>query len=101
MLTAVLRTPGVPRLFGASLVGRIPAGALGLLLILRTRELGGPYALGGAAAGALAAGMAFGAPLLGRRVDVRGQTGVLALGAALSTGALLALALLPEGAPGA
>ncbi len=92
---AVLRTPGVPRLFGASLVGRIPAGALGLLLILRTRELGGPYALGGAAAGALAAGMALGAPLLGRRGDVRGQTGVLALGAALSAGALLALALLP------
>jgi MFS family permease len=101
MLTLVLRTPGVPRLFGASLVGRIPAGALGLLLILRTRELGGSYALGGAAAGALAAGMALGAPLLGRTVDVRGQTGVLAAGAGLSAGALLGLALLPAGAPGA
>ena len=78
MLRSVLTTPGVARVFGASLVGRIPAGALGLLLILRVGEVGGGYGGGGLAAGAFALGLAAAAPLVGRIVDVRGQTGVLA-----------------------
>src|ERR671933_91313 len=99
MVSAVLRSPGVARVLVASLVGRIPAGALGLLLILRVRELGGGYADGGAVAGAFSLGYATAAPLVGRLVDARGQTRVLAATAAAASGALAALALAPDGAP--
>src|SRR4051794_41932855 len=78
MVRAVLRTPGVARVFAASLLGRIPAGALGLVLILRVRELSGGYADGGAVAGAFSLGYATAAPLVGRLVHARGQTRVLA-----------------------
>src|SRR3954463_9313913 len=113
MVRAVLRSPGVTRVFAASLLGRIPAGALGLLLILRVRELGGGYARGGgggrelgggdagggAIAGAFSLGYATAAPLVGRLVDARGQTRILAACAAAVGAALSALALAPSGAP--
>jgi MFS family permease len=99
MVRAVLRTPGVARVFAASLLGRIPAGALGLLLILRVRELGGGYADGGAIAGAFSLGYATAAPLVGRLVDARGQTRILAACAAAVGAALSALALAPSGTP--
>src|SRR3954451_3658160 len=86
MVRAVLRSPGVTRVFAASLLGRIPAGALGLLLILRVRELGGGYAGGGAIAGAFSLGYATAAPLVGRLVDARGQTRVPAACAAAGGG---------------
>jgi MFS family permease len=96
---SVLLAPGVARVFGASLVGRMPAGALGLLLILRTRELGGSFGAGGLAAAAFSLGLAVSAPAIGRAVDARGQTRVLAACAAAVAGALTALALLPGSAP--
>jgi MFS family permease len=98
-LRTVLLAPGVARVFAASLVGRLPAGALGLLLILRTRELGGSFGAGGLAAGAFSLGLAVSAPAIGRAVDARGQTRVLAVCAAAVAGALIALALLPSRAP--
>jgi MFS transporter len=97
MVRTVLSTPGVARVFLASMVGRIPAGALGLLLILRVRELGGGYADGGLVAGALSLGMGTAAPLVGRVVDARGQTRVLAATATVCGSALGALALVPAG----
>src|SRR3954451_10273347 len=99
MVRTVLSTRGVARVFLASMVGRIPAGALGLLLILRVRELGGGYAGGGLVAGALSLGMGTAAPLVGRVVDARGQTRVLALSATVCGGALATLALVPAGTP--
>src|SRR4051812_4810505 len=99
MVRTVLSTRGVARVFLASMVGRIPAGALGLLLILRVRELGGGYAGGGLVAGALSLGMGTAAPLVGRVVDARGQTRVLALSATVCGGALATLALVPAGPP--
>jgi MFS family permease len=99
MVRAVLNTPGVARVFAASLLGRIPAGALGLLLILRARELGGGYADGGAVAGAFSLGYASAAPLVGRLVDARGQTRILAACAAAVGAALSALAVAPAGTP--
>jgi MFS family permease len=99
MVRTVLSSPGVARVFYASMVGRIPAGALGLLLILRVRELGGGYAGGGLAAGALSIGMGAAAPLVGRVVDARGQSRVLALSATVCGGALAALALARHGTP--
>jgi MFS family permease len=99
MVRKVLTTPGVARVFGASLVGRIPAGALGLLLVLRVLELGGGYAAGGLVSGAFALGSGAAAPLVGRLVDARGQTRVLVVSTVTSAAALVTLALLPAGAP--
>jgi predicted MFS family arabinose efflux permease len=99
MLRNLLATPGVPRVFAASLVARLPAATIELLLVLRVRELGGSYAAGGIAAGACALGLAIGAPIVGRAVDVRGQTRVLAACTAVTVAALVALALVPAGTP--
>src|SRR3954454_12342604 len=99
MVRTVLSAPGVARVFSASMVGRIPAGALGLLLVLRVRELGDGFAHGGLVAGALSLGLRSAAPLVGRVVDARGQTRVLAGSATACAGALAALALVPAGMP--
>jgi len=99
VLRNLLSTPGVPRVFAASLVARLPAATIELLLVLRVRELGGSYAAGGIAAGACALGLAAGAPVVGRAVDARGQTRVLAICTATTVVALVALALVPAGAP--
>jgi predicted MFS family arabinose efflux permease len=100
-LRALLATAGVGRLLGASLLARLPAAAVGLLVLLRARELGGSYALGGVAAGALAAAMAISAPALARIADQRGQRAVLLRSAVVAAAALAGLAALPAGAPGA
>jgi MFS family permease len=97
MLRNLLTTPGVPRVFAASLVARLPAATIELLLVLRVRDLGGSYAAGGVAAGACALGLAAGAPVVGRAVDARGQTRVLAICTAITVAALLTLALVPAG----
>jgi predicted MFS family arabinose efflux permease len=99
VLRNVLNSPGVARVFTASLVGRIPAATVELLLVLRVRELGGSYAAGGIAAGACALGMAAGAPIVGRAVDARGQTKVLAICTAIAVAALATLALVPAETP--
>src|SRR3954453_23527928 len=99
MVRAVLRPPGVARVFAASLLGRIPAGALGLVLILRVRELGGGYGDGGAGGGPFPLAYAPAAPLVGRVVDARGQTRVLAATAVAVGAALAAVALAPAGTP--
>jgi predicted MFS family arabinose efflux permease len=99
VLRSLLTTPGVPRVFAASLVARLPAATIELLLVLRVRELGGSYAAGGIAAGACALGFAAGAPVVGRAVDARGQTRILAICTAITVAALAALALVPAGTP--
>jgi MFS family permease len=93
----VLRFPGVAGPFAASLLGRLPMGAVGLVLILRTRELTGSYAIGGLAAGIFALFNGLSAPALGRLIDARGQTGILLGGAFVNAAALLAFAALPAG----
>jgi MFS family permease len=98
-MRAVLRRPKVLSLFVASCVARLPMGALGLLLVLHTQQITGSYAKGGLAAGAYAIALGVSNPALARIVDRRGQTVVLRLGAPLAAAAILALALLPDGAP--
>ena len=98
-LGSLLAVPGFARLFAASMAGRLPASALGLVFILRTRELTGSYAAGGAVAGAWALANGLTAPLLGRLIDRRGQAPVLVRAALLSAGAMAAFALLPAGTP--
>jgi hypothetical protein len=57
----------VLRLFSIALVARTPYAAVGLLLIIRTKELTGSYAASGlvAAAGSIALGIGIAAALSG------------------------------------
>ena len=67
--TASLRSleiSGVGRTLASSLLGRLPYTAIGLLLVLRVRELGGGFFEGGVVAGAFALGLACFAPFVGR-----------------------------------
>lgn len=98
-IRAVLRAPGAPSLVVSSLIGAIAAGAIGLLLVLHVRELGGSYAFAGIVAGSYTAGLALSAPLVGRAVDRLGQTIVLGVGMVVTAACMLTLALLPASAP--
>ena len=98
-LISVLRLPDVARTLVSSLLGRLPYTAIGLLLILRVRGMGGSYAEGGAVVAAFAVGLAAGAPLVGRMVDRRGQTLVLMCCAVAASLPLLAIALVPDATP--
>jgi MFS family permease len=97
----LLRTPGVRAILATSLVARLPMGALGLLLLLRARELGHSYAVGGLAAGALSLGFAAAPPVLGRLIDARGARAVLLPTAVAGSGVLLLLASPLASAPAA
>lgn len=96
-VAAAVRAPGVGRLLVLSLVARAPEAVLGLLFILRVRDLGGSYALGGAVAAAGALGLAAGAPLLGRAIDRRGQSLVLTVSVLVAATAMVLAGLVPDG----
>jgi len=67
---ALLRLPGVARLFVVSFVARIPAAMVGVVLTLHVvTSLDRGYAQAGVVAGAATVGMALGAPWRGRLVD--------------------------------
>jgi MFS family permease len=92
-----LRVPGVARLLGLSMLARTPEAAVGMLLILQVRALGGSFALAGVVSAVLGVGLAAGAPLLGRLIDRRGQTGVLTVTATVAAAALAVAGVLPDG----
>jgi MFS family permease len=94
---AVLRLPGVLPVFLWACVGRLPMGAVSLLVILRTHELTGSFALGGLVAGAYTIALGVSNPVLARLVDRTGQTRVLRGGAIVAATAVTAFALLPAG----
>jgi len=96
-----LRFPGVLRLLSLSMLARTPEAALGLLFILRVRDLGGSFALAGAVSGVLALGLAGGAPLLGRLIDRHGQTSTLVATGLIAALTIAAAGLLPGGSPAA
>jgi MFS family permease len=98
-LRALIALPEVGRTLSASLVGRLPYAAIGLLLILQVRELGGDYGDGGVAAGAFALGLACLAPVIGRLVDARGQGVVIVAAAVACAMPLVAIGLVPQGTP--
>ncbi len=88
------------RLFAASVVARLPPeGMLSIALLVHTQRLTGSFAAAGAVTGAFAIALGVGGPPLGRLVDRRGQTGVLVASASIATTLLLAIALVPSGAP--
>ena len=86
---ALFRVPHVRRLVLSGMLARLPAGMIGLALLLLVRENGGSYAAAGAVSGAYFVATAVGAPISGRLVDRRGQARIL-LSRALIVPALLA-----------
>jgi MFS family permease len=74
---ALFAVPYVRRLVLSGMLARLPAGMIGLALLLLVRENGGSYAAAGAVSGAYFVATAVGAPIAGRRVDRRGQARVL------------------------
>jgi MFS family permease len=98
-IRSLLATPEVSRTLTASLLGRLPFTAVGLLLILRVRDLEGGFGDGGMVAGAWAVGIACFSPLVGRLVDRHGQRRVLLPCAVLCASTLVAIALAPDATP--
>ena len=98
-LIFVLRLPDVTRTLVASLLGRLPYTAIGLLMILRVREMGGSYAEGGLVVASFSLALAVGSPFVGRLVDRRGQSRVLVLCAVAASLPLAAMALVPDATP--
>jgi MFS family permease len=93
---AALRASGAAAPFVASLVGRLPMGAVGLVFILRTNEITGSFALGGIASGAYALAIGVIAPVMGRLIDLKGQTRVLLGTGLVYACALIGFSLLPD-----
>lgn len=85
------------RLFSIAIVARTPYAAVGLLLIVRTKELTGSYAASGLVTGAASLALAVASPWVGRLVDRSGQTAVLRVAVALNACALVTFGLLPQG----
>jgi MFS family permease len=69
---ALFSTPGLSRVFVASLVGRLPIGMSGLAILLLVQGGSRSFAAGGMATGCYVAGLAGVAPLLGRLIDRNG-----------------------------
>ena len=86
---ALFRVPHVRRLVLSGMLARLPAGMIGLALLLLVREQDGSYAAAGAVSGLYFVATAAGAPVSGRLVDRRGQARIL-LSRALIFPALLA-----------
>jgi MFS family permease len=90
---AVLRSRHVARLLAGTLIGRMPCGMVPLAILLLVQAREAPLALGGLLCAVYGLAYALSQPLLGRMVDRRGQTRVLATATAVTTTALLALPL--------
>jgi MFS family permease len=98
---SILSAPGATVLLGSSIVARLPLAMFSIALLVHAQRLTGSFAVAGLVTGAYAVASAASAPLLGGLVDRRGQTSVLVGGASVSAGLLVAIALLPAGAPAA
>jgi MFS family permease len=99
MLTATRRyralfvAPGVPRVFAASLTGRLPIGMAMLLFVLVVHAGTGSYAIGGLAAAANSAATALLGPPMGRLADRGHAARVLVLTGLAQGAALVALVI--------
>src|SRR5215218_6136556 len=91
---ALFRVPHVRRLVLSGMLARLPAGMIGLALLLLVREHGGTYAAAGVVSGGYFVGTAVGAPIAGRLVDRRGQARILLTRAVVFPALLLGVCLL-------
>jgi MFS family permease len=99
-MRSIVPSPGARRLLVTSILARLaPEGMLSIGLLVHAQQLTGSFAAAGAVTGAFAIALGVGGPPLGRLVDRRGQTTVLLVSASIAAPLLLAIALLPAGAP--
>jgi len=84
-------TPGIPQVFVASVLGRLPIGMTGLAILLLVQSETGSFAAGGTATGCYVTGLAGVAPLLGRIIDRSGPRVTLLLCALLFPASMAAL----------
>jgi MFS family permease len=89
----VLATPGIGRLYAASVVARMPVGFGTLATVLVVRDATESFTVAGVAAGVELLAAALTAAPLGRLVDRHGQTRVLVPLATFNAAALSGLAL--------
>jgi predicted MFS family arabinose efflux permease len=94
---SILHNRTVARLLGASLVARLMLPFFGVGLLIDAQRLTGSYAAAGVVTGVYAISVGLGGPGLGRLIDGRGQTPVLAGAAILSALLFVAAGLLPAG----
>lgn len=83
--------PGAFKFSMAALIGRLPAGMIGLAIIFPLSSILGSYANAGIVAAATMSGMAFAAPFSGRLVDRYGQRNILVIFAVLNLLSTLSL----------
>jgi predicted MFS family arabinose efflux permease len=98
-MSTIASAPGALRLFGLSVAARVPLTMLSIALLVHAQHLIGSFAAAGVVAGAYAVALGVGGPILGQLVDRRGQTSALLASASASAVLLVAVALLPAGAP--
>ena len=98
-MSALASTPGLVRILVSSVIARMPVAMLGIGLLVHAEHLTGSFAAAGAVTAAFAVATGAGGPLLGRLVDRRGQTAVLAGSAVTSSALLGAIAFVPAGTP--
>jgi MFS family permease len=98
-MSTIASAPGALRLFGLSVAARVPLTMLSIALLVHAQRLTGSFAAAGLVAGAYAVALGVGGPVLGQLVDRRGQTSTLLASASASAALLVAVALLPAGAP--
>src|SRR5262245_48524371 len=90
---------GAFRLVVTSIVARLPLAMFSVALLVHIRHLSSSFAAAGIAAGAYAAAVGIGGPLLERLVDRYGQPPILVGSATATENAAVAVALLPARPP--
>lgn len=98
-IRSALASPGIARLLLFSVIARLPFGAVTILLVLRTRELGGGYGDAGVVVGSFAVVSGVSEPVISRIVDRIGQTPMLLVTVPANLAAFLAAALVPASWP--
>jgi MFS family permease len=96
---SIASSVGARRLFATSIVARLPPAMLSIGILVHAQHLTGSFAAAGIVTGVYAIALGVGGPLLGRLVDRRGQTSTLLVSASVAATLLVAIAMLPAGAP--
>ncbi len=96
---SIASSSGARRLFATSIIARLPLAMLSIGLVVHVQRLTGSFAAAGVVTGVYAIALGVGGPLLGQLVDRRGQTFVLLASASAAAALLVAIAVLPTGAP--
>ncbi len=96
---SIISSAGARRLFATSIVARLPLAMLSIALVVHVQRLTGSFAAAGGVTAVYAIALGVGGPLLGQIVDRRGPTLVLLASAGAAAVLLVAIAILPKGAP--